>query len=538
MDSAAEGMTLHSQGLQHGHSANPANHGSLSSELFAPVEESLLNDSTGSGGMGASGSIFRSLEEEGCRSQEPSSKSRNHPLETSISTKQSYLSEQKQQGNQNESSATMSITDEEETNNTIMTTPVSFTSDFDNLGVLGSGAFADVYKVRSRNDRRLLYAIKRTRRQFRGVKDRERAMAEVHTMKRLQNALLSEAAALSSHKSQHRSTGGESTSSSSHHHHSKSNYGLYLLFFIRAWQQDGFFYCQTELCSRATCRHLRLSMSSEWEKDAVRYPSLDLCRLAENECLGKMSTFGGQDEEGEVRRLLPERAIWQICHDISCGLFHIHSYGMVHYDIKPSNMFFVFNSKWGTICKIGDFGLTGDIGSNDDGQEGDTVYMPNELLVSSCSKHPSADIFSLGLALYELASSPMWSLPREGEKWHEIRSGRHSDTEFLPPFRSASLVKLIQAMICPNASERPSAEDISELEEVKHANALSSSFLSQYINDVERYDSLREREEEEARRRSSTPIASSCSSFNQDTVRRVRDMRTPTNNEGQNAFFH
>ena len=38
-------------------------------------------------------------------------------------------------------------------------------------------------------------------------------------------------------------------------------------------------------------------------------------------------------------RLIPERAVWQICHDISRGLFHIHSHGMVHYDIKPSIIF-------------------------------------------------------------------------------------------------------------------------------------------------------------------------------------------------------
>merc|ERR1719253_1770420 len=69
-------------------------------------------------------------------------------------------------------------------------------ADFDNLGILGSGAFADVYKVRTKGRNRRMYAIKRTRRQFRGVKDRTRAMAEVRSMERLQNALLSEAAAL------------------------------------------------------------------------------------------------------------------------------------------------------------------------------------------------------------------------------------------------------------------------------------------------------------------------------------------------------
>jgi serine/threonine protein kinase len=204
----------------------------------------------------------------------------------------------------------------------------------------------------------------------------------------------------------------------------------------------------------------------------------------------------------ELKRLLPERAIWQVCHDISRGLWHIHSHGMVHYDIKPSNIFFVSNIRLGTICKIGDFGLAGDIGTVDDGQEGDTAYMPNELL-TSCAKHPGADIFSLGLTLYELAAAVSWSLPREGDRWHDLRNGSHKPN--IPDRRSKSLIALIQSMLDPDPSTRPSAEVVSEHADVKPASALSDSFLSQYVKDVERYDSMRERDlesaEREARRR-------------------------------------
>jgi len=79
--------------------------------------------------------------------------------------------------------------------------------------------------------------------------------------------------------------------------------------------------------------------------------------------------------------------------------------------------------------------------------------------------------------------------------------------------------------------------------EVKRANATCDSFLSQYIHDVERYDSKREREqesaEEEARRRSSTPVASSFSHHPSgiDTARRARDMRTPTNDDEEPVSF-
>mmetsp|Transcript_38242 Transcript_38242/g.80460 ORF Transcript_38242/g.80460 Transcript_38242/m.80460 type:complete len:1393 (+) Transcript_38242:345-4523(+) len=538
MENDISGSTMDSTAEQ-GSAADGSLHNPASS--FAPVmeDEDAGDGNEGSeemGGTGTNACMFRSLED-----GSPASLRNNDPQERREGT--NMILKQGNDAHYGSWKTPRSSVEEEET--------VTF-SDFDNLGILGSGAFADVYKVRSKKDRKF-YAIKRTRRQFRGVKDRERAMAEVHTMKRLQNALLSEAAAAAAAASSSASTSQSKGHAEGSGHHSKSNYGLYLLFFIRAWQEDGFFYCQTELCSRATCRHLWLSLSTDWERDVVRYPSLELCLTGgvSNEVV-QMGEESEQDTsvvapQHSDQRLIPERAIWQICHDISRGLFHIHSYGMVHYDIKPSNIFFVFNSKWGgTICKIGDFGLAGDVGTKDDGQEGDTVYMPDELLLSSCAKHPGADIFSLGLALYELSASPSWSLPREGDRWHEIRSGVHGHPK-LPLVRSDSLFKLIRAMIQPNVKDRPSAEDISEMIEVKRANALSDSFLSRYINDVEKYDSRREREmetaEEEARRRSSTPIASMFNhhAIGSDTVSRAppRDMRTPTNtNEDPPALFH
>ncbi|XP_074875002.1 membrane-associated tyrosine- and threonine-specific cdc2-inhibitory kinase, partial [Buteo buteo] len=55
---------------------------------------------------------------------------------------------------------------------------------FQVLGRLGRGSFAEVYKVRSRDDGRL-YAIKRTRRPFRGPRHRRRALAEAARHRRV-----------------------------------------------------------------------------------------------------------------------------------------------------------------------------------------------------------------------------------------------------------------------------------------------------------------------------------------------------------------
>jgi serine/threonine protein kinase len=142
------------------------------------------------------------------------------------------------------------------------------------------------------------------------------------------------------------------------------------------------------------------------------------------------------------------------------------------------------------MLKIGDFGMASDVGTSEDGQEGDTSYMAPELL-SSEERHPSADIFSLGLTLYELASPCSWELPSEGSKWQELRNGSHSPD--LPRSRCPELSQLIKTMINPHPQRRPSADDILErLERVKEARNRCDDFLRDYIKAIEEYDRIEE----------------------------------------------
>ena len=168
----------------------------------------------------------------------------------------------------------------------------------------------------------------------------------------------------------------------------RDSYSLYLLFFFRAWQEDGYFFCQTELCCRDTCREMMDCFGSQWPVAQAKYPSL----------MRHFPRSPPGNHVESVGELVPENTVWKICHDVAAGLSHIHSHGIVHNDIKPSNIFLVPHSRLGALLKIGDFGMAGDVGTSEDGQEGDTLYMAPELL-SSAARHPSADIFSLGLTL-------------------------------------------------------------------------------------------------------------------------------------------
>lgn len=327
---------------------------------------------------------------------------------------------------------------------------VTLSTSFEVLSTLGSGTFADVYKVRAKSDGRL-YAVKKNRRQFRGKRDREKALAEVRHMQRLQSAV--------------------SVSNG------KSSYSLYLLFFFQAWQEEGHFFCQTELCCRDTCRELLDALRTEWRLSQSRYPSLR--RLP---CPAGVRAGSDADLFG---RLTPESTIWKICHDICAGLSHIHSHGIVHFDIKPSNIFFMPHIRFGAMCKIGDFGMAGEIGTSEDGQEGDQKYMAPELLTSEV-RNSSADVFSLGLTLFELASNLEFEVPSDGPRWHDLRNG--SANLGLPSSRSSDLVELIRFMIQPDPQRRPTADGIISLPKVEASGQICDEFLRDYINDIEEHD--------------------------------------------------
>eukprot|EP00588_Corethron_pennatum_P015155 CAMPEP_0194268876 /NCGR_PEP_ID=MMETSP0169-20130528/3132_1 /TAXON_ID=218684 /ORGANISM="Corethron pennatum, Strain L29A3" /LENGTH=594 /DNA_ID=CAMNT_0039010301 /DNA_START=1556 /DNA_END=3340 /DNA_ORIENTATION=+ len=341
-------------------------------------------------------------------------------------------------------------------------------SEFEEVGPLGTGQFADVFKYRSKSDGRL-YAIKKNKRKFKGQKDRELALVEVSTFKKLQEG---------------------------------PSLCPYLLRFYKAWQEDGYLYCQTELCSGGSCRRLM---------NAFR-----------NECIGHEASFATSESFG---RMVPEDFIWKLCHDVCAGLSYIHKLKMVHHDIKPCNIFFASHPEYGSICKIGDFGIAGDAGKCDDGQEGDQRYMPS--FSSSGKKHYDDDMFSLGLTLYELASDHSFELPKDGRIWHAIRSGIRPEL----PGRSKELVLLIQELINPVPENRPKSVEVITNEKVTLAGATVCSFFEKYMVDLENLE--KDREEKYLQKQNAarfTPIGSSAEE-------RIRDVCTPTEQIRQGIFL-
>lgn len=203
----------------------------------------------------------------------------------------------------------------------------------------------------------------------------------------------------------------------------------YVIQFVRAWQEDSHFFVQLSLAERGCL------------KDAVH--SLIV-----------------------KKELVPTTALWHILHDVSAGLKHIHEHGIVHLDVKTANVLIHESG----VLQIGDFGMASRIGSTDDSHEGDQRYMAPELLNFS-ERLPSADVFSLGLTMYELCysqrqlDSGMIGLPTEGDAWHDLREGKAPPIEHRPQ----ELVDIIIKCMSPEPRDRPTASSICGMKVVMKA---------------------------------------------------------------------
>ena len=252
---------------------------------------------------------------------------------------------------------------------TTSTTPSSssttslFAAEFAVLGELGRGDFGVVFLCRWQRDG-LLYAVKRSLAPLRTSAERQRACREVEHF----SLLLSPASP---------------PSSPSPHPNVMTMY--------QAFWEERHLYIQSEYLPQGTVRDALTSSDSA----------------------------------------IAEERLWLWLADAVEGLHFLHSHGVLHLDIKPDNLFV---SNDGGI-KVGDLGTSARLNANADDakegataasgaveevEEGDAVYLAPELLDHSVGPvTAAADVFSLGLTMFELAADVL--LPMRGPAWNDLR---------------------------------------------------------------------------------------------------------------------
>ncbi len=144
-----------------------------------------------------------------------------------------------------------------------------------------------------------------------------------------------------------------------------------------------------------------------------------------------------------------------IMQDSLYGLRFAHKKNVVHRDIKPGNLLI---SRRGEI-KLTDFGIASDDSDDKNTKDGVILgtpsYMPPEQFKDSSGVDQRADIYALGVMLYEMVTgSKPYSADTQEEMYEKARKGKYINPRKIDKTIPPVICKLIKKMMAPKAKRR------------------------------------------------------------------------------------
>lgn len=166
-----------------------------------------------------------------------------------------------------------------------------------------------------------------------------------------------------------------------------------------------------------------------------------------------------------VRGALPPAEAVRIVSQLASTLAHLHARGIVHRDVKPSNVLFTARGE----LRLADFGVAariGSLGTLGDGWEelraGTPPYAaPEQWTAPATSAHPAADVYGLGVVLYEMLTARLPWEPLADEDDEAFASRILHEAPVAPSARGvrvpADLEALVLEALSPSPHDRPAS---------------------------------------------------------------------------------
>ena len=188
----------------------------------------------------------------------------------------------------------------------------------------------------------------------------------------------------------------------------------------------------------------------------------------------------------------------ELTHQVATAMFYLHSFGIVHRDMKPDNLMMISHEESAPV-KIIDFGLSKIIGPSESTVDpfGTIPYAAPEIIL----RHPydmSVDMWSFGVTLYFLLSGAHpFEAPSQQELLKRI-------VKVPPPFEGAAWEKvspeaidLIQRLLEKDRASRIKIVQVLEHPFITHQNEKLKAKREHSKNFMEKFKNFSLMEEEE-----------------------------------------